>query len=418
MHKAAVEWLRPSGFISSFDLTLSRPLSLRIPKFDASNLEVARCVQPRERMLRLLRGERADKLPFFHTDHHLLRGEKEREARNRGLGVVVYRPCYVESMPNVEVVTRSARNSLIRSYKTPVGSLTEVQAIGVGYGMAGYAFRDWRGVIPAISEFLVKNPEDYKVLKFIVENIHYEPYYYAVEDQVRHLGQDGIVVSDLPYEPMERLLLDWVDWRRFYIDLARNATAIDEIVEILERKYEKELFPLAADSPSEVIRYGGNVDSILVSPPMFRKYYLPSYSGFADVLHAKGKILSVHMDGRLSALAEEIAESRVDVVEAFTPPPMGDLLIDKALSLWKNKIIWINFPSAISTLPARSRREVKEYLIEQLRLVIPGERVALIVSTENRVSEENMMAMGDVMEKATLPLSRETIENIRASAVS
>jgi hypothetical protein len=369
-------------------------------------------------MLALIHGEMPDRLPFFHTDHHLLRGQKEREARNRGLGVVVYRPCFVESIQNVEVEIRSAPNGLVRIYKTPVGKLSEVQDIGVGYGMAGYAFRDWRGIIPAIREFLVKRVVDYKVLKFIVENLHYEPYYYAVEDQIQHLGQDGIVVSDLPYEPMERLLLDWVDWKRFYIDLAKNPALIDEIVEILQRKYEEELFRVAADSPSEIIRYGGNVDSILVSPPMFQKYYLPSYAGFADMLHAKGKILSVHMDGRLGKLAELIGKSKVDIVEAFTPPPMGDLSVDKALAVWPGKVIWMNFPSAISTLPHRPTSEVKDYLIEQLRLLIPGERVALIISTENRVPEENMMAIVDVMEKAALPLSKETIEHLRSSAHS
>ena len=370
-------------------------------------------MHPRERMLSLLRGRMPDKVPFFHTDHHLLRGETEREARNRGLGVLVYRPCYVESTPNVEVTTKVQSNSLVRTYTTPVGSLTEVISIGVGYGMAGYAFRDWKGIIPATNEFLVKRPDDYRTLKFIVEDIHYEPYYYAVEDQIKHLGNDGIVVADLPYEPMERLLLDWVDWKRFYLDLSRNPRVLDEIIEVLERKYEEELFPIASNSPAEIIRYGGNVDSILVSPPMFQRYYSPSYSKFAETLHEKGKFLNVHMDGRLKGLSNEIANSKVDIVEAFTPPPMGDLPIDVAMSLWKNKIIWINFPSAISTLPVHPPRVVKKYLIDCLGSLIPGENAALIVSTENRVPDESLMAMVDVMEKTTLPLSKESIRNLQ-----
>jgi len=372
-------------------------------------------MQPKERMLTQLRGGVPDKLPFFHTDHHILRGEKEREARNRGMGIIVYRPCHVESMPNVEVVTKVESGSLTKTYKTPLGSLTEVLAIGVGYGCGGNDFRDWRGVIPRRREYLVKRPEDYEILRFIVENIHYEPYYYAVEDQVRNLGHDGIVVTALPYEPMQRLIIEWVEWKRFYTDLAKNTKVIDEIVEILEEKYVTELFPLAADSPSEVIRYGGNIDTGLISPPMFQKYYLPSYSKCAETLHAKGKLLDVNMDGRLKALTEQIARSKVDVVEAFTPPPMGDLSIDAAISVWKNKILWINFPSSISTQPAHPPRKVKEYLIEQLRLLIPDGRAALIVSTENRVPEENLMAIVDVMEKATLPLSENLFDNLLAS---
>jgi hypothetical protein len=366
-------------------------------------------------MLTLLGGGKPDKLPFFHMDHHLPRGDKEREARNRGMGIIFYRPCYIESTPNVEVTTRIGEDGLVNTYRTPVGTLTEVLRIGTGYGSAGYAFRDWKGEIPRRKEYLVKRTEDYAILKFIVEDLHYEPYYYAVEEQTKRLGQDGIVVTHLPYEPLERLLLEWVEWKRFYLDIGKNTEVIDDIVQILEAKYEQELFPLAANSPSEVIRYGGNVDSFLISPPMFRKYYLPSYSKFAAILHARGKLLDVHMDGRLKALAGEIAKSDVDIVEAFTPPPMGDLPIDTAMSLWKDKILWINFPSAISTLPAHSPREVKQYLLEQLQLLMHNERAAVIVSTENRVPEENMLAMAEVMEKASLPLSNEVLNNIRAS---
>jgi len=128
----------------------------------------------------------------------------------------------------------------------------------------------------------------------------------------RNERHHGIVVLDLPYEPLQRLMLGWVDWRRFYADLAKEAVTIEEFVGTLERKYERELFPIAGNSPSEIVRYGSNVNSLLVSPPMIQSYYLSSYTKFAE-------ILSVHMDGRLGNLAEEIAESNVDVVEAFTP---------------------------------------------------------------------------------------------------
>jgi hypothetical protein len=77
--------------------------------------------------------------------------------------------------------------------------------------------------------------------------------------------------------------------------------------------------------------------------------------------------------------------------------------------------LWINFPSSISTQPARPPRQVKQYLIEQLRLLIPDGKAALIVSTENRIPQENLMAIVDVMEKATLPLSEDVIDNLLAS---
>jgi len=371
-------------------------------------------MEPRERILTLLRGGVPDRLPFAAFDRHLLQGAKEREARNRGLGLLCYRPCCIESISDVDVVTRSEGNLMIRTYNTPVGSATEALRVGVGYGQAVLG-RDWQGVIPRRKEFLVKKPEDYKVLKFIAENLHYKPYYWAIEDQIKRLGDDGIVIATLPYSPLQRMLIELVEWTRFYTDLARNREPIQEIFEILEKRYEDELFPIAAGSPSEVIGYGDNIDSILVSPPLFEKYYLPTYGKCAEILHAKGKLLNVHMDGRLKALAGLIEKSRVDIVEAFTPPPTGDLPINEALLLWKNKIIWINFPQSISTLVGTTPDKVKKYLIEQLELMIPGERVLLVLSTEHRVPDESMMAMLEVIEKASLPLSKKTIESIRSS---
>jgi len=371
-------------------------------------------MNPKERILTVMRGGVPDKLPLVAFDRHLLQGVKEREARNRGLGLLCYRPCYTESMPNVDVTTRSEGNLMIRTYKTPIGSVTEALRVGIGYGQAVLG-RDWQGVIPRRKQFLVRKPEDYKVLKFIVENLHYKPYYYAIEDQMKRLGDDGIVIATLPYSPLQRMLIELVEWTQFYTGLVRNKEPIEEIYEILEKRYEDELFPIAADSPSEVVWYGDNIDSILVSPPLFEKYYLRTYAKCAERLHSKGKLLNVHMDGRLKALAGLIEKANVDIVEAFTPPPTGDLPINEALSVWKKKSIWINFPQSISTLMGTSPDKVKKYLIDQLELMIPGERVMLVLSTEQRVPDDSMMAMVEVMEKATLPLSNRVIEDIRSS---
>ncbi|MEM2841011.1 MAG: hypothetical protein QXN62_05580 [Candidatus Bathyarchaeia archaeon] len=367
----------------------------------------------RERLMTTLRGGVADRIPIAGFDRHLLQGEKEREARNRGLGLICHRPCYIESILDTEVLTKSGGpNTQVKIYNTPVGSVNEVLSYGAGYGIALFG-RDWQGVVPRRKEFLVKKPEDYKVLKYIVENLHYEPYYFAIEDQMKRLGEDGIVVATLPYEPMHRILIEFVDWKRFYMDLVKNREAIEEIYEILKEKYIKELYPIAANSPAEVVMVGANIDSILVNPPLFEKYYISPYEECAEILHPKGKLLNVHMDGRLKALRDHIAKTRLNVIEAFTPPPMGDLPIDEALNIWKNKVLWINFPSTISTLMGPSPKNVKKYLIDLLEHTIPGERITLIVSTENRVPTENMMAMVEVMEKAELPLTKETIEDMR-----
>ncbi len=377
-------------------------------------------MNPRERILNLLKNRACDRIPFAHCDRHLPRGSKEREARNMGMALLCYRPCYIESISNVEITTRSEPDMIIRTYDTAAGSLSETLKVGIGYGQALFG-RDWKGLQPIRTKFLVKERGDYRILKTIAENLHFKPYYYPVEDQTERypvedqterLGDDGIVVSTIPYEPMQRLLVEWVG-SRLYVDLARDKEIVEEIYDILEQRYEEELFPIAAHSPSEVVLYGGNIDSVLVGPKMFKEYYLPTYEKCWRVLHSKGRLLDVHMDGKLKPLSELIAEAKIDIVEAFTPPPMGDLPIDAALPLWKDKIIWINFPSAISTAMGPNPLSVKRYLLQLLEKTIPGERIMLIASTENFVPEDNIIAMAEVMEKATLPLTEDVIERTR-----
>ncbi|MCX8188236.1 MAG: hypothetical protein N3F64_00825 [Nitrososphaeria archaeon] len=366
----------------------------------------------KELVLSFLNKQSHDRIPFAHCDRHLPRGELERIARNMGMALLCYRPCYIEYIPNVELTVKYEGEYIIRKYETRFGSLFERLKVGVGYGQACFG-RDWKGLQPIRTSFMVKSLEDYRILKFIAENLHFKPYYYPVEDQTKRLGNDGIVISTLPYEPMQRLIIEWIG-HRIYLDMVKNKEIVEEIYNILEEKYEKELFPIAAEAPSKVILYGGNIDSLIVNPKMFEKYYLPTYEKLANILHAKGKLLDVHMDGKLKALSNLISKSKVDIIEAFTPPPTGDLPIEDALAQWEDKIIWINFPSAISTAQGPNPQYVKRYLIELLEKSIPYcNRIMVIASTENYVPEENLLAMAEVMEKAIIPLNKNVIEEIR-----
>jgi len=370
---------------------------------------------PRERVLALIRGDVIDRLPFAHCERHLPRGEAERIARNKGMALLCNRPCYVERFSRVEIQTRIDQSErLVRSYHTPIGTLTETLAAGIGYGIACFG-RDWRGMVPQITEYMVKKPQDYEVLKFIIEDLHYEQYYYAIEDKMKRLGSDGIVIAELPYEPMQRLLLEFVGIAGLFRDLTRSKCRVEEVCDILEEKYEEELFPLAADSPSEVVLYGGNIDGYLVNPPLFERYHLRTYSKCAETLHRKGKMMAVHMDGRLAPLSDLIARSSVDIIDGFTPPPMGDLAIGETLARWPNKILWVNFPSSVSTALGTSPRAVKQYLARELGLMIPGDRVMIVASTENYVPEDSIAAMAELMEEATLPLSTDVVNKLRAS---
>ena len=120
-------------------------------------------------------------------------------------------------------------------------------------------------------------------------------------------------------------------------------------------------------------------------------------------------MIAVHMDGRIGALKDLVARSPVDIVEALHPPPMGNLDIGEALSAWPDKAVWIGFPASEYILGADA---VRTHALDLLRDVAPGARLAIAMSSENLVSNENLLALTSVLEHAELPLSEEVVENI------
>jgi hypothetical protein len=257
---------------------------------------------------------------------------------------------------------------------------------------------------------LIKGPEDYAVVQYMVEHTEYVPDYFPIEQAMDWLGEDGVVLCALPHSPMQMLMIDWVgsEGGRFFYHHADYPELVEGLYQALRRSREP-LYEIAARCPAPIVMCGDNVDGVLVTPKLFETFFLPVYETQAAALHAAGKLMAVHMDGRLNALKELIARSPVDIVEAFHPPPMGDLPLGQALALWRDKAIWVGFPGSVYALGPQA---TARYAIELLHEAVPGERLVLEMSTENLVSNENLLALTAVLERAAQPLTRERVEQI------
>jgi hypothetical protein len=367
----------------------------------------------RERILAASRRKPADRLPFFHYWRHCQTGWAERECRNRGMGMNWLRAPYVEKLHGVQVTESRAvldgRPVIHRTYTTPVGSIAEDEFREAGVGQ-WKANRSWKSHTPWVVDRLLKGPDDYRVMKYIVEHTEYLPDYFPIEQAMDWLGDEGVVLANLPHSPMQMLMINWVgsEGGRFFYHL----TDFPELVEDLYRAISKSREPMveiAARSPAPVVMCGDNVDGVLANPKIFQAYFMPEYEKQAAILHARGKLMAVHMDGRLDVLTDLIARTPVDIVEAVHPPPMGDLPIGEALRRWPDKAVWIGFPSAVYDFGPKA---VREFALDLLREVGTGERLAVAMSTENQVSNENLIALTAILEQAELPLSADRLGRI------
>jgi hypothetical protein len=81
---------------------------------------------------------------------------------------------------------------------------------------------------------------------------------------------------------------------------------------------------------------------------------------------------------------------------------MGDLPLREALHAWPDKSIWVGFPSAVFDMGPEATADFATQLLSEAG---DGDRIVIEMSTENLVSNDNLLALTGVLEQGRLPLA-------------
>ncbi|MBS7611614.1 hypothetical protein KEJ27_05340 [Candidatus Bathyarchaeota archaeon] len=278
----------------------------------------------RSRVLAALKGESVDRIPFTVYDILIPRGELWNDLRRMGLTPITSISVFHEKWLNVRIRRVVEGDYVYIFYDTPVGSVYAKHKVNLKPGTGD----SWT------VEYPIKKPEDYRVVNYIFKNAVITPV--REEDvfkQIERFKDDRIFWAWVDRTPMQKMLIELMGYRRLSIDLYRNRELLDELYEILANRAES-ICEIASDSSVELAWCGDNVNGIVLGSKVFEKYHLPVYKRMSKLFEKNGKILIVHMDGKLNCLKHLIPSSGINVVEAFTPPPMGDLSVREARNLW------------------------------------------------------------------------------------
>jgi len=318
----------------------------------------------------VLHHDTPDYIPFAPYDNLVPRGEFSRQLENRGMGLCYRRSTVFAEMPHVSVETRNQDGTKTTIYHTPKGSVSTRTKTHAGRIADN---------LETETEGLIKTVDDYDPVIFMIDDTVFGTDNSVYYNTVRDIGADGIFrdwaldFEASPYGATRRYFgeiygLDvWVYHQSDYPDhFAR-------LLEAQTRRDERRL-EIVAESPAEFMGFGW-VEG-LWSPEQFRRYELPFYKKWVPYLHSKGKILALHCDvtHNLRSYKEVIAETGIDVVEAFTPPPVSDLPLSDAKAAWGNIVIWVNFPETIFWSGTENTRQ---YTIDLLKSAAPGDRLVL-----------------------------------------
>jgi len=317
----------------------------------------------RERVMEALTWGEPDYVPWIPKRGHTPRDDAVfNRLIELGMGVSYPMGVFSQSSPNVKTESRTEGEYRITTHETPVGTVSEKRRINLP-SEGGERGDTW------VVERLIKTPDDYRVVKFMIEDRVYEPSFDGVAEHMEKVSDHGVVQVGTGYTPFMQLVVHYMGFKRVVIELRRRREMVEDLLEAMDRRME-EYVNIVARSPADFVNIGDNIDGLLINPELFRRYLIPYYQKYSEILHRGGKVAQSHMDGRLRCLVDLMEETGLDVVQAFTPPPMGDLSIREAMESWREKLaIWVNIPEVIFY---REPAGMEEFIQDLLRQGSPG----------------------------------------------
>jgi hypothetical protein len=342
----------------------------------------------RDRILTLLNGGTPDRVPWL-ADLTYWAGAMEKRGevppnfqsspayyqfhRDLGAGFYLqgYEPYRAIYDGGVRVVDEpyGPDNVRRRIVHTPLGSLSEEWT----YLPASYA--------EAPTAHLLKSPADLPAFCYWVEHTRYEPDYAEAARRRELVADLGVVLCYLPKSPFMQLvaLLAGIET---VVNLWLEARdAFDQMLALLERKSD-EAAALAVASPAECLMIPENLSSEVVGARFFERYLRPYETKWAARIRAAGKYSFAHQDGTLRGLIRQVASTGLDVIEAVTPSPVGDIDFTQMRELvGPDTILWGGLPGIYFT-PLVDDAEFDRFTREVLALMRREPRYVLGVADQ------------------------------------
>ncbi len=287
---------------------------------------------PRERLLAVMRHQEADCVPaladlsWWYAAHGggrfvpSVAGNEDRLARllelHRQTGAAIHlnTGSFFDSRyrEGVRASTRVEGDCYRQCIETPHGVLEEVRR---------WSDRAWSW---GIEQHMIRTVEDLKLLRWAYAGVTFAPRWERFVQVEEMIGPWGLAFASVPYSGMGFLMARYAGVEKT-VELAMDEPAeLDATLAVLNDAHAR-AFTLMAEGPAQVLFVSDNLSADVQSPTWFARYSAAHYRKLAQIAHAQGKVVSVHIDGRLRGLLRAAAECGIDGADAVTPWPWGDL---------------------------------------------------------------------------------------------
>ncbi len=343
----------------------------------------------RQRVLAVLDGDTPDRVPFASYDWKFPWGYDKRMLRQRGLTMVNRYPGYTIEYPHCECRTictiedgHKCEREIVETPKGPITSLF---------------LPECSCNVRLQKEFWLKSEADYEPLLAMISDAVVKPAYEEGHALIDGLGEDGVVYVWKGYSPLQEIMLRLIGIEQFCFELMERPDQLWTLYDAL-LALERKKTPIVLEAPGDMIQYCGNPIASILGPGLFIEKVLSCTNEFASAAHDAGRLVSMHVDGDNAIWAEQLAASKLDVIEAFTPAPDSDMTMAQARAAFPDKVIWANFPSSVHLADEDSVRTATR---EILAAVAPGERFILGITEDIPPGcwRRSLSAILDVLER-------------------
>ena len=297
----------------------------------------------KDRLMTALRGNKPDQIPFTIYKWILDNVDSADAERLLEKGLIPIDSIKIfKEIPDDTIKIQITENGegkdkrISTTIETPLGSIHEMYRYEDAFGSK------W------IDEYFVKNKDDMSILKYVFDHTIIEPNFKEYNNALKEMGNNGIVLGEIIPIPLTWLWVNYMGVEVWSEVLYIHTELFDSLHESLLNLYRQQI-EFAAVSPAEVIWFGDNVTGTIISPKIYETYCVPVYNEVCEPLKKNGKLSFAHYDGENLVLKNSISQVKLNIIEAFTPPPMERMTVKEAREAWPDKVLSLNFPGILFT---------------------------------------------------------------------
>lgn len=224
-------------------------------------------------------------------------------------------------MHDCDVTETEENGTRIKSYKTPIGTITE---------KAVWAHNTW-----FLSEHPVKNKEDLLIFKHICDHIEVISNVKQLNQAIKDTGDRGLhipLIGLFAKSGFQSLLEHWIGTVNLVYAMMDYPELIKECIDVMRIK-SNEIAKFAAKSDGEIFISWEDTSTTNISPAYYLDFIQPEIDDWCDILHASGKKYIQHACGHLRHLLPHMAKSKIDGIESMSPEPTGNIDVLEAIEL-------------------------------------------------------------------------------------